>query len=262
MDDSIKNNKETIQTPEKDIEESKEDIEEKLAIQDEKPKKDPNFISGKEILIMIVGIIIIFGAIFIIPQIFNQDPKTIDALHLENYNAKPGEKNYVYNGYSFLKLPDPRTNREFWYTQIKFDDQIYDLPMHYGPKELEHIPIVAISPFEDRNYTMIYISLDPDDDATISKAYLGLAVSEISKKLVEVKNYPIEAACTKNETYACLTRPIVDCNTTNEFVIKFNEETNNPRIILDKNCLTIEGSNETLLMAADKLIYKLLGIVN
>lgn len=245
---------------------SKDNVQE--ADDSQHPQSLKDMVNLKEILGILVGTIIIISIIIILPQlnIFKEEPKTLAEMHIENFNKKPSETNFIYHGYSFLKLPDPRTSRMFWYTQYKSGSNIYDLPMHFSPLEVENITKQVIAAVPKANYTGIYITVDPMNDS-VARPYLTLAVSELTEKFNTVKNYPLLGACTSNETEACKTRAIVNCTSAKTdakdyIVMYFNDTIKDPKIIIDGNCFTIQGKNEDLVKATDKAIYLFLGIMN
>jgi len=253
MDKKLKSNKkENKKEDSKPVEEAKEKKKESL--------KDS--ISIKEIIIMTVGIIAIFAVIFIIPNVFKKEPLTITEMHIENYNIEPSETNYVYNGFSFLKLPDERTKRLFWYTQYKSDNEVYDLPMHYGPKEVENISIEVISPTENKNYSdILYITATPTNE-NVSRGYLGIAISELNEKFTTVKRYSLLSAYSESNSFAQEGIAIVTCdNSEDHIVFQLEDNKTEPKILINGNCFIIQGQNESLIMAADRLIYRFLGIM-
>jgi hypothetical protein len=214
-----------------------------MSKKEESKKTIQEAFSLKEIGIFI-GVLAIIVIIVLIPIVFKQDPPTMDELHAENYNTAPSETNYVYNGFSFLKLPDQYTNRLFWYTQYQRDDAVFDIPMRYGPKEVENVTKTIIAPTPEYEYKGMYITIDPT--YTTERQYLALAVSELTEKFDKIKNYPMIAACTKNETYACWNRPIMTCNSTNDHVIVYFKEATPTAITINENCITIQGINDSL----------------
>ena len=213
----------------------------------------------KGVLILFGTIVATLAVIFIVPTLFTPAEKDFDQLHLENYEQPPGENNYIYNGFSFLKLPDPYTNVEFWYTQYEYRGNLYDIPLRFGPREVEGIQKQIIEPTPLANYSTMYITIDPAD-IEVERRYLALAVSEFSQKLAEVKQYPIVAACTINETFPCSSRPIITCDYEEEVVVYFKDE-GEAGITVNKNCITITGEEEELVKAAYRGIYELLGIM-
>ena len=94
-----------------------------------------------------------------------------------------------------------------------------------------------------------------------SQQFTALAVSEFVEILSKVKNYPMEGACTKNETSACINRPIINCNDRGDFLTFYFKESNETKISVNNNCIMIEGMNESLIQATDKTIYSFLNII-
>jgi hypothetical protein len=225
-----------------------------------KKKSLKDSISIKETLILIIGIVVIFSLFLIIPNLFEEEPKTLDELHAENYNMPPSEENYVYNGFSFLKMPDPRTSREFWYTQYRINDTIFNIPFHYGPREVNNITRAVLEPLERKDYKGMYMTIDPKN-YTENRPYLTLAFSEFSEKILKVKRYPIMSACTLNITEACQDRPIANCTNAEDFIVVYFKDEGETAVITEGNCITVQGTNESLIKATDRLLLELLGIM-
>jgi hypothetical protein len=220
-------------------------------------------LSLKEAIILILGIVFIFSAFIIIPRLINQQanrPLTLNELHLENYDKQPTESNYIYSGFSFIKIPDPRTNVEFWYWQYQDNNKIYDIPMRLGPKEVDYINWNIIEPIPDRDFDAIYITIEPEEEFT-NRPYLTLAISELTEKFNKVKSFLMIGACTKNETNACKDRPIITCESTEDYLILYFKENTEPELIVNKNCIIVKGTNETLLHSTHNLIYRMLGVI-
>jgi len=238
----------------KSEEEAKEQSEESSQVQKVKPKNET-----RNVLLFIGVVLVTLFALVVLPYLFVEPEKTLDELHAENYLNPPTESSYTYNGFSFVKAGDSQTNREFWYTQYALGTFIYDLPMRYGPRELESIPKVIENSVPRNNYTQMYITIDPSNST--QRQFLTLAISEYSKKLFEVKSYPITAACTKNETFACSERPIVTCDNTEDAIVSYFKEDPETKITIDGNCFIIQGEGEDLDRAATRVVYELLGIM-
>jgi hypothetical protein len=236
---------------------------EEKEIQQESKKDDS--MSIKDAIIIIAGIIVIFSIFIFIPMLINRQPQrplTLNEMHLLNYESEPTSESYIYNGFSFLKMPDPRTNIKFWYWQYQEEGKIYDIPMRQGPKEVEYVSWDVIEPLPDRDYQAFFITIDPEE-RDVNRAYLTLAVSELSEKFSKVKSYPMIAACTENKTLSCKDRPIINCdaNTEDNIIILYFKENAEPGITINKNCVTIKGTNETLIDSTNHFIYRMLGVI-
>ncbi|MFT4304258.1 MAG: hypothetical protein ACMXYG_06850 [Candidatus Woesearchaeota archaeon] len=224
-------------------------------------KKDlANDISLKEILILTVGIITIILLIFVVPRLFDEKPKTMDQLFEENYNKEPTEDNYIYNGFSFIRLTDDETMVRFWYTRYQVGNTLFTIPFRFGPKEVEQIPIEIIEPLPLKDYSTMYITIDPRE-ASESRAYLTLAVSELTEILSKVRQYDIRAACSENLTNACINRPIVNCEINKNDIIVYFQEDQQEKIEINKNCFILYGTNESLVKTVNRFLYGLLGII-
>jgi hypothetical protein len=229
--------------------------------------KSAFYISPKEIIVSIAVLIILVAivvGISLIPSMMKGKALTRDDMFLANYEIKPTDGNFIYNNYSFLKLPDTRTSREFWFTQIRINNRVYDIPMHYNPKEVEDIPVEVRNVRKNSSYTQIYITVEPVAP-NISKQYAALSIAEFSEKITKIKNIPLKAACTINYTDTCDYRPIIYCNSTeaknDSLIFKFDDRVNDTKITIDDNCVIIEGVGENLIKATDKMLYLLIGIM-
>lgn len=233
-----------------------------------KNKKDTSkFIedfSLKELFILVFGIIIIFSLIIYVPKLYsnltNQDTRTLDEMHIDNYNNPDTETSFIYNGFSFIKIPDSRTNVEFWYTQYENNGVLFNIPFRHSPKEVEDIPQILLENSQNRTYNNIYITVDPSDEPG-SQKYIALAVSEFVEILSKVRNYPMIGACTRNETKACIDRPIITCEDRGDFLTFYFKEASETAIYINDNCITIQGENESIIKSTDKTIYGFLGII-
>ena len=191
--------------------------------------------------------------------IFDLGPKTLAELHAENYNKKSSDSNYIYNGFSFLKLHEPGTSTQLWYTEYQKEGKIYAVALQYGPKELEYIPLEKINK-SNSSLQEVYLTFTPDKENK-AKPYLAQAWYEISEKLVKILDLSPIAACTENITSACADRPIVSCDTVHDAVVIEFIDAPETKIVVHDNCIEVEGRDQELLKAANKLIYLFLDVV-
>ena len=90
---------------------------------------------------------------------------------------------------------------------------------------------------------------------------MALAAGELTLNLAQgMGATDIIAACAKNETEACKTRPIVDCNQSDKYVIYLDESQNNG-IVLNNNCVVISGKGQNIVMATDRLLLFWYGVM-
>lgn len=165
----------------------------------------------------------------------------------------PSDPPLTFNHYEFENI------NGLWRTTWARDGQSYNLDFPFTPDEVQDIPLEG--EIDDRfNTATTYITIDPMAGASQNNSYMAVAAAELSRKLVTIFERNVVAACTRNETNACVDRPIVTCDSTNISVIhlKVDQET---KIILDGNCVTFQGHGSDLVKAVDKAIYQWLGIL-
>lgn len=152
-----------------------------------------------------------------------------------------------YNYFTFYNVSG------FWDVDIKLGEQVYRGTFRFNPLELENVSING-SLSKSFNTPPVFITFDPTSNPDSFK-YQALAVTELSLNLVRALNVSVEGACTKNETDACVDRPIVSCDTLNASVIYIVPE-GEPKIVLNNRCVTLYGSEFGLVKSADRLIYQ------
>ena len=166
-------------------------------------------------------------------------------LFLENIDGNlPEDQGYIYNGFSFVKFDN------LWYTEVQFQEKIFQVPLHFGPKELEDIKITG---FLDDSFDQeeVYITFDPLE----SDDYFSTAMSELAQNLaVAIHRKPL-GACSNNESQICHSRPIVDCSHTDKAVIQLIKEPG-PEIELKGNCVILKGEGYDIIKTSNRLIYE------
>lgn len=150
-----------------------------------------------------------------------------------------------YNYYNFEEVGG------LWQTNIQLDKQLFEAIFRFNPKQVENVSIVGN--FTGFRTSPIYITFDPDVNSDKFK-YLALAASELSLHVVRALNFTVEAACTKNETDACLNRPIVTC-ADNASVIYLLAESP-MQISLNNSCVVLSGDGFDLLKSVDRLLFQ------
>ncbi len=218
--------------------------------------------STKTFFIALGLFIVVLAAIFLIPRFFSDEPKTLTEIHLENLKEqKDTENRYVYNGYSFVYYDG------LWYTQIQnlFTAELYDVPLHYGPKSLSDIVITGdLNPFFQRilqsnisNYTQRYYLTFSSNDSNMG--YIALSAGELTQNLVTTFNIAPVSACTEASDQ-CASVPIITCDTTEQPVVHIKSGT--PTLIYaDGNCITIQGEGVELVRAVDRFLLKLYNVM-
>lgn len=160
---------------------------------------------------------------------------------------------YSYNGYDFSQ-----GNDGLWYTYVKVDPQTeYYVRLHHGPVELEKIPVEGDIDESFEGVEKVYLTFDPEGE---SLSHITLATGEIGTNFVKAFRIGLEGACTVNRTKACEQRPIITCDNTDKPTIMFKEDTET-KVILDGNCVTIQGEGEDIVKASERLLYYLYGVM-
>jgi len=232
-----------------EIKETEETKETKKETEEEKKVSDWMLVASVVILILIIGVII--GLRFF----RRQEVMTVRDMHLLNLDGKlKPEEGYIYNGYSFVYA------NGLWYTQVQTASGTsqFDIPLHYGPEQLEDVPVEG-----ELNYTLldsvrgVYVTFDPLGPEL---QYVALAVGEFDQSITKAFNKLPVAACDRNETTACAGRPIITCNNTKNPVFYLQQEPE-ARVILDNNCMIVQGIGPEIVRATNRLLLGLYGIM-
>ena len=212
-------------------------------------------ISDKALILAIGAIIIIISIIISLRFFPEETPKTIDELHLLNINGKLNpDQGYMYNGYSFVYA------NGLWYTQVQTvsGTSLFEIPLHYGPKDLEDIPIEGSLNLDTFNSEKgIYITFDPLGQ---NLQYVALAVSEFDQSIIHAFNKIPIASCDKNETAACSDRPIITCENTNKPVLYLQQKPET-KVIFKNNCMIVQGIGPDIVKSTNRLLLDLYGIM-
>ncbi len=231
--------------------------EEKIEENQEEETKEVKLKSDKVLIIGIILIIAMFGIVFSLKYFFAQDkPETIDDLHELNLKGKlKADQGYLYKGvYSFVKFDN------LWYTQMVSPKgtRFYNIQFRYGPKEVEQIKINgALNAELFNNATEYYVTFNPTEGNFSSMA---LAVSDFNQHMTKVFFKQPIAACDRNETTACIDRPIITCDNTDKMVV-YVKDSNNSGVNYNNNCITIEGKGFDLVKGVDRVLYGLYDII-
>ena len=159
----------------------------------------------------------------------------------------------TYNGFVF------RETDGVWSTQWQDGDQLYKIYFRHHPEQVENVPVQGSIDRRFQNAT-IYLTLDLSENETAENSYLALAGIEISSKLTEPLKRKVTSACTENLS-VCEGRPVVTCSDSNYAVIYLKQDSE-AGVVLDGNCITVHGSGEGIVMAADNLMFRFLKIIN
>jgi hypothetical protein len=198
--------------------------------------------SGKDVTnvaaLLLVFVVLVVGSILAYNAWFRPDP------------IVETTESYEFNGFLFEK------QGPLWVTNIKWGGEYLRIPMHYGPTDTKHITLAGRLN-DTFNEGPLYITFEPDADNVSSMA---IAAAELSLNLAQGINRSLVAACSRNVTEACATRPIVDCRDTDKAVI-YLKENDVPFIKLEDNCIVIYGKGNDLLKGVDRLLMFWYGVV-
>ena len=176
----------------------------------------------------------------------------VDELHQKNLAGDLGEKEgYIYNGYSFVKADG------LWWTEMNKFGTTLKVPLHFGPREVEKIPIGGKLDAAFNSEENMYIAIDPE----VMDKYYTLALSELSFNVVKGLDRRPVGSCTKGN-WACDNRTIVSCanNTLGKPVIELALQ-NETGIELSGSCVKISGKEYDLVKAVDRVLYQWYGII-
>lgn len=218
----------------------------------EEPKK-----SSERILLVSIIVIFLLLALILAFSIFNKPkPTTLEELHVLNLKGKlKPEQGYIYKGiYSFINLDN------LWYTQLKSPKgtKIYSLALRYSPRDLKDIFIEGnLNDEFFNNQSEFFVTFNPTGK---NLAYFGLAVADFDTHMSKVFEKKPIAACDRNETEPCKTRPIVTCEDTNKLVL-YIKESERFRTYYNNNCIIVEGNGFDLVKGVDRVLYNLYKIM-
>ena len=153
-----------------------------------------------------------------------------------------------YNNFRFVKRSD------MWWTDYKKGDVVYTIPFRYLPKEVENLSIGGN--LTDFTMEKIKLTFSPEDN---HNRFVALATAELTLSLKSVFRADVEVGCTKTNEELCPNLPVIDCNSSGSVVLlRIAQE---PKVILDENCIIFEGNNTELVRGVDLFLYSIMGII-
>ncbi len=218
----------------------------------EEPKKS----SDKILIIAIAAIVLLFVSVFAYVTFNKQQPKTLEELHVLNLKGKlEPEQGYVYKGvYSFITFDN------LWYTQLTSPKgtKIYNMALRYSPRDLEDIAIEGSLNYNlFNNQGEFFVTFNPTGKEL---SYVALAVADFNTHMSKVFEKKPIAACDRNETEPCKTRPIVTCEEAGSLVL-YIKESERFRAYYNNNCIVVEGKGFDLVKGVDRILYNLYNIM-
>jgi hypothetical protein len=210
--------------------------------------------SDKMLVFSIIGILVLFGLVFGLKFILPDEKiETVEDLHQLNLAGKLDlERGYVFNGYSFINIDN------FWYSQVRARERVWDVAFRFGPYDLGNVFIEGDLDSRFLNASEIYMTFDPIGEEL---QYIALAIGEMDQSLIQAFGVIPVAACYKNETEVCKTRPIVTCEDRDKAVVYYKRN-ETLRVIADGNCLIIEGNEFDIVKGVDRVLMRMYGIMD
>lgn len=213
-------------------------------------------------------IVLIIIGILLIPKFYAPQEKSLTDLHNKNVQGDDLDyESYLYNGFSFVKKDGS------WYTQIFSPSKKikYDIPLRYGPKELEDFPIEGnfssffksvknndIEKLENQTEfeNQVYITFNPNEK---NLTYVNLAIGELTVNLRKVLNTHQELGCSQmHEACELYNASLITCEDASSespvILFKTDEEA---KVFEKDYCLTIQGTEIDLMKGVDRLLYKI-----
>jgi len=178
----------------------------------------------------------------------------IAAIFAVFFLTRADEGKVTYNNFEFVNIDG------LWQTKWEREGQLYILDFRFNPEQVEDVPVEGATDVRFQLET-VYLTIDPSEEKLQETAYKSVAAIELSRKLTDPFYRTVVTACTRNETEACSERPIVTCENTNSSVI-YLKKADETKIILDGNCVTIQGTGQEIIRAADKALFQWLGIMD
>lgn len=172
------------------------------------------------------------------------------------YNKYKNKQEYEklhkeYNYYEFDK------EGLHWKTSWITDEQEYIIRLRHWPGELEDIEVTGSMNQVFNKSKDIYLTFHPEGN---DLDYVALAATELSLNINNALKRNIIAACLVNKTIDCAIRPIVTCADDDKAVI-YLKQADTPKVVLSDNCIIIEGNDEDLVKAAERILYAWYGIM-
>lgn len=245
-----------------DTEDTEIDMQEKEPAQpvETAPAQDPEeeperAISDRGFILTVMIIILVLAALLWLVYIYkDKEGPTVDEMNALCLAGKlDKDVCYVYkDAYVFTKLEG------LWYTRVQGQGITAGIPLHFHPGDLKDIPVTGSYNHSLFNQTpYFYITFDP---IGADLGYVALAIGEFDRNMLAAFGKTPIAACLINETQACQARPIINCTNTQEPVI-YMKQANESAVILNNNCITIQGTGPDLVKATDRMLLSFYNIM-
>lgn len=197
------------------------------------------------VAVVIFAIVLSIGKFSFLDKVKGTQTLTLDQLHQLNKEGKLDEsRGYMYNGYSFV------LNDDLWWMEKEIFGTRKHVPLHFGPKQVEDVPIRGQLDPKFNDGGQVYLAIDPE----VRNKYYSLALSELSFNLVKGIGREPVGSCTR-DNWACENRTIINCqNTSGRPVIEL-VLANETGIELSGTCIKISGQEYGIVKAANRALY-------
>lgn len=198
-------------------------------------------------IICLIGSLLLFGILIYV----NQQTGFLSTKDLAYYQYSNGEDNF-----NVRKVI--RGNYVGWQTEMYIKDFRYVLELYNDPAKLDDIEVDRAAKNKILDDKQVFITWPPTEDFKQTTVFV---YQDLKKVIAEpdIFNIPVTYASTseyKNNT-------VMDCKdaTAKASVIKLQlGETT--KVSTEGNCIILQGKDEAgIMMAADRLIYLLLGVM-
>ncbi len=226
-------------------------------VQEETPEKESEEKTRADTKKLLIGIGILAAvfALLLLLVISGDKTKrelTVDELHELNLKGKlDPSQGYLYNGYSFVKFA------EIWHSQVQKGNVIYSVTFNNDPKSVADVPLEGSLSSRFDPGSRIYITFDTD---LVSPKHVTVANAGISLTLAKGFQYQLTATCTNNESRLCQKNGVVTCDDKDKAVIYF-KESEDTKVVLSDNCITVQGLGEEIVRAKDRLLLSWYGVI-
>ena len=181
-------------------------------------------------------------------------------LSLQYLNQRSADQELVenrHNGFDFVQ-----TAGGLWVTQITVDQQPYNIPFYYHPRdtslvlrEYDAAERLLVNPPKE-----IVISVDPDAGSRVVVA--AVEISRLTGSKYNLLNIPTSSALSRQQEGVDI--PVVTCEDASEdrVVVRFIEDSEANAIIEENDCIVLFYKDpEESVRVADAFAYMLLQIV-
>ncbi len=154
-----------------------------------------------------------------------------------------------YNGFTFNKI------RGSWHTQWQdHEKNIFTPGFRYNPKEVEDVPTLGTLNSSFSENEVIYLTFEPNASQEEIK-YVALGTTELLLSLMGPLKQNVITGCANDQSDACINRSIVTCDDKDKSVI-FIKAQSPTGIVLDNNCVIIQGEGFDLVKSVDRLLFQ------